>query len=264
MDDRQIAERFDVAVALAREVGTFALGRFRDRDSLIVESKGPQDFVSEVDRAVEDMIRGRLAACFPADDFLGEESGGAPDLAGEAAIWVVDPIDGTACFVSGIPAWCVSIAMVVGGETEIGVIYDPNLDEMFAARRGRGATLNGVAMKASGATSLTEGTVGVGYSPRRPAEEVVRIIADLLAEGGMFQRTGSGALMIAYVAAGRLIGYFEGHINSWDCLAALAMVREAGGWTNDFLAGDGLMRGNPVVAAAPGVTGPMKRLSGQV
>ena len=91
-----------------------------------------------------------------------------------------------------------------------------------------------------------------------------RFIAGLLDEGGMFQRNCSGALMLAYVAVGRLIGYYEPHINSWDCLAALALVREAGGWTSDFLAGDGLTQGNPVAAAVPGLSGPMRRLSGLV
>ena len=174
----------------------------------------------------------------------------------------MDPIDGTACFVNGIPAWCVSIALVVGSEIEIGVIYDPNTGELFAARRGHGATVNGLTMQPSPAAAFAEGIVGMGHSTRRPASAVVQAIARLLAEGGMFQCNGSGALMIAYVAAGRLIGYYEAHINAWDCLAGLAMVREVGGWTNDFLAGDGLARGNPVAVAAPGLAGAMKELSG--
>ncbi len=117
-------------------------------------------------------------------------------------------------------------------------------------------------MQPSAATSFTEGTVGVGYSPRRDSAPVVQTLSRLLAEGGMFQRNGSGALMLAYVAAGRLIGYYEAHINSWDCLAALTMIREVGGWTNDFLADDGLTRGNAVAASAPGLAGAMRRLSG--
>jgi myo-inositol-1(or 4)-monophosphatase len=262
MDDRQISKRFSAAQAIVREAGDLAMRYFRDRDSLAVESKGAQDVVSAADRAVEAMILDRIAARFPADSVLGEETGGPQSWDGATPLWVVDPIDGTACFVNGIPVWCVSIALVVSSEIEIGVIYDPNADELFAAHRGHGATLNGVPMRPSTATCFAEGTVGIGYSPRREAAPVVQAIAQLLAEGGMFQRNGSGALMLAYVAAGRLIGYYEAHINSWDCLAALAMIREVDGWTNDFLAGDGLTRGNAVGAAAPGLAEAMQRLSG--
>jgi myo-inositol-1(or 4)-monophosphatase len=154
--------------------------------------------------------------------------------------------------------------LLVGGEIEFGVIYDPNVGELFAARRGHGATMNGAPMRPSTATSFAEGTVGIGYSLRVEASQVVQAIDRLLAEGGMFQRNGSGALSLAYVAAGRLIGYYEAHLNSWDCLAALAMIREVGGWTSDFLAGDGLSRGNAIAAAPPGLAGAMQRLSGLV
>ena len=211
-----------------------------------------------VDREVEELIRARLADSFPDDGFLGEEAGGAP---GEAT-WVVDPIDGTACFVAGIPVWCVSIAFVVGREIEIGVVYDPNADELFAARRGGGAWLDGTPLSPAPATSLADGTTGIGYSLRRPGQATLDVLAPLLAADGMFQRNGSGALMLAYVAAGRLIGYFEAHINSWDCLAGLALVREAGGWTSDYLTGDALASGNPLAAAAPGLAAEMQRLTG--
>lgn len=262
MDEAQLLDRFSAAQAIVREAGDLAMQYFRNRDSLAVESKGPQDVVSEADRAVEAMIFDRIAKLFPADSLFGEESGGPQDWSDVRALWVVDPIDGTACFVNGIPVWCVSIALVAGSEIEIGVIYDPNTGELFAARRGHGATLNGAPMRPSTAAGFAEGIVGMGYSLRRPASAVVQAIAQLLAEGGMFQCNGSGALMIAYVAAGRLIGYYEAHINAWDCLAGLAMVREVGGWTNDFLAGDGLARGNPVAAAAPRLAGAMQQLSG--
>ena len=200
------------------------------------------------------MIRARVAAAFPQDGFLGEESGEAAAAEGEAgAIWVVDPIDGTACFLAGIPTWCVSIALVSQDEIELGVIYDPNADELFAARRGEGARLNGSMLPPLRATRLADGLFGLGHSTRVPGEVVVGFMADLLQAGGMFMRNGSGALMLAYVAAGRLVGYFEPHMNSWDTLAGFALIREAGGWTNEFLNGDALHAGNPVAACAPGL-----------
>lgn len=257
----ELAIRFDAALAVAREAGDLALGYFRDRVTLEVENKGAQDRVTKADHEVEVLIRDRLLARFPGDGFLGEEGGGGKS--GEAlSLWVVDPIDGTECFIEGIPTWCVSIAFVVASEVEIGIVYDPNAGETFAARRGHGTTLNGVPVRASAATSFAEGLVGLGHSTRVEAQTTLEAMDRLLADGGMFIRTGSGALLIAYVAAGRLLAYYEAHINSWDCLAGIVLVREAGGWTNDFLAGDGLLSGNPIATAAPGLEDAIKKVAG--
>jgi myo-inositol-1(or 4)-monophosphatase len=256
--EQDLADRFAAAKSIAREVGAMALVRFRNRDGLAVERKGVQDQVTAVDREVEAAIRARLGALFPNDGVLGEEAGGAIT----PRLWVVDPIDGTACFIAGIPVWCVSIAFVDGGEVELGVIYDPNNDELFAACRGHGASLDGAPLRPSPATGFADGSVGVGYSPRTSPGALVDVLEPLLQADGMFQCNGSGALMLTYVAAGRLIGYFEAHINAWDCLAGIALVREAGGWTSDFLAGDGLAKGNPLAAAAPGLADAMRRLTG--
>ncbi len=258
MDDERLAARFLAAKEIAREAGLLALARFRDRDGLEVVRKGPQDEVSAVDREVERLVRDRLATRFPEDGFFGEEDGGSV----ADNLWVVDPIDGTACFVVGIPVWSVSIAYVVGREIEIGVVYDPNSDELFAARRGNGARLGDVPIRPRAATSFRDGTVGIGYSPRTEPGPMIDVLSGLLEAGGMFQRNGSGALMLAYVACARYIGYYEAHINAWDCLAGIALVREAGGWTSDFLEGEGLAKGNALAAAAPGLAEPMRRLTG--
>ncbi len=258
MREQDLADRFAAAKSIAREVGAMALVRFRNRDGLAVERKGVQDQVTAVDREVEAAIRARLGALFPDDGVLGEEAGGAIT----PRLWVVDPIDGTACFIAGIPVWCVSIAFVDGGEVELGVIYDPNTDELFAACRGHGASLDGAPLRPSPATGFADGSVGVGYSPRTSPGALIDVLEPLLQADGMFQCNGSGALMLTYVAAGRLIGYFEAHINAWDCLAGIALVREAGGWTSDFLAGDGLAKGNPLAAAAPGLAAAMRHLTG--
>jgi myo-inositol-1(or 4)-monophosphatase len=178
----------------------------------------------------------------------------------EAPTWVIDPIDGTDCFVSGIPVWSISIALAVDGEAALGVVYDPNASELFAACRGKGATLNGAPILASIAGSFGDGLVSIGFSHRRPPAATLRALESLLSDGGMYQRNGSGALSLAYVAAGRYLGYYEEHINSWDALAGVVLVREAGGWTSDFLAGDGLNSGNPIIACGPNLVGPMQRL----
>ncbi|MBL6946662.1 MAG: inositol monophosphatase [Rhodospirillales bacterium] len=254
-----IGVRFQTATEVIREAGAKGLHHFRNREGIEVMSKGVQDVVSNADRELEAFIRSSLETAFPGDAFFGEESGrGDGDL--NNGIWVVDPIDGTDCFVNSIPVWCVSIAFLVGKEVEIGLIYDPNADELFAARRGHGATVNGVPIRASQATSFRDGLLSMGYSMRRPYRGTIDILERFLAEDAMFQRNGSGALALAYVAAGRYIAYYEAHINSWDCLAAIGLIREAGGWTNDFLDGDGLFSGNVIAASAPGLEGPMRRV----
>ena len=140
------------------------------------------------------------------------------------------------------------------------MIYAPCSDELFAVQRGSGATINGNPLKPSKANSLSDGIVAIGYSPRQSIDYTKKAFEYLFNEGGVYHEIGSAALMIAYVAAGRYIGFYEYHLNSWDCLSGIAMVREIGGWTNDFLAHDGLYNGNPVIASAPGTKKSMMNL----
>jgi len=215
------------ATALARRGGELGLQYFRDLDTLTIESKGHQDLVSEADREVETFIRRELAAKYPDDGIVGEEHAAVPSRS--RYTWVIDPIDGTANFVRGIPAWCVVVACAKDGVTELGVIHEPSTGETFHGYRGGGAFLNGQPIRTSSATSLTEGSVGTGFSNRAEAQNIVNLIRAIIAEGGVFFRNASGALMLAYVASGRLLAYAEEHMNSWDCMAGLLLVEEAGG-----------------------------------
>jgi myo-inositol-1(or 4)-monophosphatase len=240
--------RLTAAEAVAQEAGALALALFRARERLTIETKGPQDLVSAADRAVEAQIRARLGALFPADAVLGEEAGFAP---GGAGTWVVDPIDGTWCFLNGIGSWCVSVAYVVDGRVELGVIADPCAGELFAALRGHGARLNGRPIRVSAARSLAQGSVSVGFSTRADRGRTLAALERLMAAGGVYHRHGSGALALAWTACGRLIGYLETHMMSWDCLAGLLLIEEAGGFASEFLAGDALHAGNRVLAGPP-------------
>jgi myo-inositol-1(or 4)-monophosphatase len=251
-DSRALDTRLHVACAIAREAGEIAKRRFVDRGSFTVGFKGPQDYLTEVDGEVERLIATRLHRLFPDDGFIGEEGEGRVGAAG-APIWVVDPIDGTANFARGAPHFCVSIAAIIGREIEIGVIYHPMFDELFAARRGGGASLNGVEMRVADTKDLKVATVEIGWNMRYGADKYIALMSRIIATGSGAVRSGSGALGLAYVAAGRRDGYVENHMNAWDCLAAIALVREAGGYASDFLAGEGLRKGNPIVACAPGV-----------
>ncbi len=196
---------------------------------------------------MERLIRERLIAAFPQDTFFGEEAGGVFG----SDVWVVDPIDGTANFARGIPHFCISIAFVRDLRTEVGVIYQPITDELYAARRGGGATLNGRKMAVSGLSDATHGLIEAGWSARLPPEPYIALLAQLYRAGAQVIRKGSGALGLAYVADGRTEAYCELHINSWDALAGLLLVAEAGGFVNDFLAADGLRRGNAVLGCTP-------------
>lgn len=258
MSTTAIAARYALAQTIARQAGMQALEWFRKRDQLVIESKGLQDMVSAADKDTELFIRAQVLAQFADDGFLGEEGG--LEHADADFLWVIDPIDGTACFVNGMHAWCVSIAVTHQGKPVIGVVFDPNSNEMFHARNGHGAFVNQQAIRAHQASSVTEGVLGVGFSHRVPVSAFVPFLDRVLEAGGMFIRNGSGALMLSYVAAGRLIGYYEPHINAWDCLAAIVVVIEAGGQVNDFLAHNGLHAGNPIIAAGPALYAPLLAL----
>jgi len=239
--------RFDFALELIREAGARAQGYFHRRDALTITSKGLQDMASEADVETERLIRAALAKSFPHDAFLGEETG-MSDFAAGQGIWVVDPIDGTQPFISGLSSWCVSIAFVQGGALRFGMVYAPERDELFAGGVAFPATLNGRAIHGHAGRTLKEGIVAFGYSTRLPPSTFLRPFTRMIEQGGMFYRDGSGALSLCYVACGRLLGYAEAHINSWDCLGAVATIRAAGLRTNDFLAGDGLLKGNRILA----------------
>lgn len=258
-----VTARLEAAAAVARSAGQTALAMFNDRDALRIDHKGVQDRVTNADRQAENAIREHLGKLFPDDGFIGEEFGAAsPSEAADSGTWVIDPIDGTDCFIFEMPSWCVSIAWIDKGETVIGVIYDPVHDELFSAVRGRGATLNGAPIRASDATDSRLGLIGIGHSLRVDPILTLAALGRLMDMGGMFHRCGSGALSLAWVAAGRLIGYYEPHMNAWDCLAGLLLVREAGGWSNDFLQGGALKAGNLAAAAAPGMVNQIKFISG--
>jgi myo-inositol-1(or 4)-monophosphatase len=230
---------------LADEAAALALHYFEHRGELKVELKGPQDLVSLADREVEALIRRRVAAAFPTDAVLGEEEGGVS----AEAIWVVDPIDGTTNFLRGLPHYCVSIAFVHRQRIELGVVAAPTLKETYAARAGKGATLNGVPIRVSGCSRLDQALLGWGSSRRTPMQPNLDALAQLMTAGAEYRRLGSAALNLCQVAAGRLDTYFEAKLSSWDVLAGLLLVTEAGGLTNDFLANDGLTKGGPTLAA---------------
>ncbi len=250
------------AEELAVEAGELALS-YREKDGLEVRAKGVLDWVTEADLATERLIRRRISEAFPDDQFLGEEGGSDAPLVGAGhATWVVDPIDGTTCFVSRLPSWCVSIACVDGrGHPFLGVVRDPTGAETFSAQRGDGVTVNGqrVSVPAKG---ITDGLVGVGHPRNSPDQPTLSFLRGLFAVGGLFYNSGSAALALAYVAAGRLVGFYESDLRAWDALAGEVLIRESGGWSTRFMRDGSLTTSKPVLAANRGSTSALWDLAG--
>jgi myo-inositol-1(or 4)-monophosphatase len=245
-------ERFEFAKNLIMEAGDLALQYFDNVAELSIMSKGARDMVSEADFAVERLIRDRLTATYPEDAYLGEETGHS-GRSGDSGTWVVDPIDGTQPFLSGLSTWCISIAYVRSTEVKLGMVNNPAAGELFIGGAGLNAELNGTPIAPRQLHSLADGLTYLGCNPRLRPEQVVPVLDRLLRANGMFVRNGSGALGLCDVACGRLIGYVEAHINSWDCLGAIAVCLSAGARVNDYLSNDGLLRGGPIVAGSPQV-----------
>ena len=246
----------NTAVKAARAAGSLIL-RHTDRlDALTVENKQRNDYVSEVDRQAEESIIRTLRKAYPDHAILAEESGHRGD--GEYE-WIIDPLDGTTNYLRGIPHYAVSIALRYRDRIEHGVVYDPAKDEMFSASRGGGATLNNRRIRVSTRSSLEGALLGTGI-PFREDQDIDGYMGSLRAFIGPIagiRRAGAAALDLAYVAAGRLDGYWEAGLHPWDIAAGALLVREAGGLISDFEGLDSFLDSGNVVAATPKLLRPM-------
>jgi myo-inositol-1(or 4)-monophosphatase len=256
---RALEVRFEAALGLATEAGAMALQMRPSSGAATATLKGAQDWLTDADGAVEHFLSERLAAAFPTDGFQGEEGGKARQ---GTLRWVVDPIDGTANYARGRPRFCVSLALLDDRTPLIGVLVAPAVGETFAACLGGGAKLNGAAIRAAETADMARATVEFGWSHRRPATAFASMVQRVIEAGAAPRLSGSGALGLADVAAGRSDAYVELHINLWDVAAALALLREAGAHVSPFLEGDGPDRGKPILACAPGIASELTRVIG--
>jgi myo-inositol-1(or 4)-monophosphatase len=238
----------NVMVKVARQAGNLLLRQIGRLESLNVVEKARQDYASEVDSMVEAEIIRELRRAFPAYAFIGEESG---HTGKSRYTFLVDPLDGTSNYLRGFPHFCVSIALVENGEPVHGVIFDPLRNELFTASRGAGAFLNDRRLRISQRNELTGAMLVTGFPPRERARLAPQLAAiqSLLDDAEDIRRTGSAALDLAYVASGRVDGYFEAGVKAWDIAAGVLLVREAGGRCCDFRGGsDGLLDRGQIVA----------------
>lgn len=205
-----------------------------------VEHKGAVDLVTQADRASEEAIVSALRAAFPGHAILAEEGGGA-ELGSGGPIWLVDPLDGTTNFAHGFPVFVVSMALRDDAGLAAAVVYDPLRDECFSAARGRGASLNGAPVHVSACPDLDRALLATGFPyDRRTAEDNnVRSFGTFIRRCQGIRRAGAAALDLAYVACGRLDGYWEPRLQPWDVAAGMLIVREAGGRVTDYTGDDG-------------------------
>jgi myo-inositol-1(or 4)-monophosphatase len=250
---------------LAPAAGRLADDYFRRRADLDVEVKGPTDYVSVADRAVERMIAEAIAKAFPGDAFLGEETASTLDGV-PARLWIVDPIDGTHNFLRGVPYWNVSIAYVEGGVRTLGAVCEPCAGALYHAKHGAGAwrsdARGDARLSTSARTSLPGSMVCLGHHDRFPDERYMAIRRALMDRNVAFRNFGSAALQLAHVAEGRYDGFVELTLSSWDAMAGLLLVEEAGGYVAPFPGDAKLTERAPVVACGRGVAEALTALLG--
>lgn len=227
----------NIAVRAARSAGNLIIRSIQHVDHLEITTKGLNDFVTEVDRLAEQEIINAIQKSYPEHAIMAEESGPQGD---NEIVWVIDPLDGTKNFLHGFPHYCVSIAVMVRGRIDHAVIYDPLRDELFSASRGDGAKLNDRRLRVTNRKDLSGSLLATGFPFKYPQHltaylETFNAVFPQVAD---IRRTGSAALDLAYVAAGRLDGYWEIGLEKWDLAAGALLVEEAGGTVSDFVGGD--------------------------
>ncbi len=237
----------NIAVRAARAAGKIQMQYLNRLDSLTVAKKGRNDFVSEVDRASEQEIIQILKAAYPGHAILAEETGTQD---GNDYQWVIDPLDGTTNYLHGFPQFAVSIACRHKGDLISGVVYDPFKDEMFSADKGGGAYLNDRRLRVSNRKSLDGALIGTGFPFRDHShlDTYAEMFKAMISETAGLRRPGSAALDFAYVAAGRLDGFWELGLSIWDFAAGALLVREAGGTVSDLSGGDKHLQTGNVIA----------------
>jgi len=249
----------NVAVRAARAAGQIILRYMNRLESLDIIEKQRHDYVSEVDKLAEAEIIRELRRAFPRDAILAEESGASGK---SKNVWVIDPLDGTHNYLRGIPHFCVSIGLLENGEPTLGVVYDPLRDELFTGDRGNGAYLNDRRIRIGKREGLGGALLVTGfpYRQRRHLDAQLNMTRALLVEAEDIRRTGSAALDISYVAAGRVDGFYEIGLKPWDMAAACVLVREAGGRYCDFSGRDGFPESGNLIAGNVSVANAMVKV----
>ena len=242
----------NIAVKAARRAGNL-IHRSTDKiDQLTITKKSHADFVSEVDRAAEQIIIQTLLEAYPGHAILAEESGAQGD---SEFLWIIDPLDGTTNFLHGLPQFSVSIALQHKGLITQAVVYDPVKNELYTATRGRGAFLNDRRLRVSRRLNLAESLIGTGFPYTRfeHMDAYLAIFKELMQKTSGLRRPGSAALDLAWLAAGRYDGFFEIGLKPWDMAAGILLVTEAGGLVSDLQGSDSYLKTGYICAGNPNI-----------
>jgi myo-inositol-1(or 4)-monophosphatase len=252
----------NIAVKAARKAGTLINRGSLDLDRVTVSKKQPMDFVTEIDRAAEDAIIAILREAYPDHGILAEESGASEANAEAEYVWIIDPLDGTTNFIHGFPQYAVSIGCQYRGQLQHAVIYDPVHNDLYTASRGMGAFLNDRRLRVSKATRLEEGLIGTGlpFGESKNLTRYLRILREVMVKAPGVRRAGAASLDLAYVAAGRLDGFWEMGLKPWDMAAGVLLIQEAGGLVSDFEGGENYLQSGHLVAGTPKVFAPLLAL----
>ena len=245
----------NIAVRAARNAGKIIARAYEQLDLVQAELKGTNDFVTNVDREAEEAIISTIKTSFPDHSFVAEESG---ITEGDSKYkWIIDPLDGTTNFIKGIPHFAVSIALKVNGKLEQAVIFDPIRGELFTASRGAGAQLDGKRIRVSKAKDLSGTLLATGFpfKQKHQTTAYLAIFSDLFLQVSDMRRAGSAALDLAYIAAGRMEGFWEMGLKPWDTAAGQLIAKEAGAVISDFEGGDNFDKSGNIVVATPKVLG---------
>jgi myo-inositol-1(or 4)-monophosphatase len=245
----------NTAIKAARKAGAIINRASLDLDLVRVSAKGRSDFVTEVDKAAEATIIDTLKQAYPGHAVLAEESGASAGADGAEYLWIIDPLDGTTNFIHGFPQYAVSIALQHRGQLTQACVYDPTRNELFTATRGRGAFLDDRRIRVSRRSKLSESLIGTGFPFRQleHLDEYVRMFKKITETTAGIRRPGAAALDLAYVAAGRLDGFWEFGLSPWDMAAGSLLITEAGGMVSDFVGAQNWLDSGQIVCGSPKV-----------
>ncbi|MFN3954413.1 MAG: inositol monophosphatase family protein [Pararhodobacter sp.] len=257
----QGSANLNLMIKAARKAGRSLVKDFREVEQLQVSSKGPGDFVSKADHAAEAILREELLGARPNYGWLGEETGATPGT-DPTRRWLVDPLDGTTNFLHGLPHWAVSIGLEHKGEVVAAVVFDAAKDELFYAEKGLGAFMNDHRLRVSGRGRMIEClfATGVPFGGRPTLPAILQDLARLMPACAGVRRWGAAALDLAYVAAGRLDGYWERGLSPWDVAAGMLLVREAGGFIAPIREGQNPLETGSLIAANAEIFDPFTRI----
>lgn len=244
----------NIAVNAATRASNIIVNAMNNMGRISLTEKTPNDFVTDVDRLVERDIIQSIQRVYPNHTILAEESGKISPPKRSDVTWIIDPIDGTFNFVHGFGHFAISIAVEQKGMIEHGVIYDPVRQELFTASKGRGAQLNGKRMRVSSCPSFSRAFLSTGFPPNLLEEDMIKHLqtfSEFRKTCADIRCTGSAALDMAYVAAGRLDAYWENPIKIWDIAAGIVLVQEAGGFVTDYMGRKDYFQHGEVVAGSP-------------